>query len=118
MPTLSIGQRIRERPLWLPAVAGIVVNTLAGYGLNLDTEQLIGLYFLVAAIVTWWQQRKTTSVAKLERLEDQNVIVTHPRVIEGVVDVLKTPANNLPQNLPPVPPAAPAFPDDPLDRRR
>lgn len=107
MPTLTIGQKIKERPLWLPMLARLIVNGVAVYGLELDAEQLIAVFLLVEGIVTWYQQRKVTSIAKIERLDSQNAIGANPKVAATVVEVLTTPPKELPPTPAPFPSVRP-----------
>lgn len=115
MPGLTIGQRIKERPLWLVAVAGIIVQVGAAYGLELDKEWLLTLLALITGLVTYIQQRKVTPMAKLDRLEVDG------HVAPGTVATVKTPNAELPQPFPQAQQPlqdVQKFPADPLDRRR
>lgn len=101
MQPVTLWQKAKERPLWVVALAGVIVQIAASYGLELDREWVTVTLVLITGLVTYLQQRKVTPVVKLERLEESG------HIPPGTVEVVKTPDKELP----------PAFPPDPLDKR-
>ena len=101
MQPVTLWQKAKERPLWVVALAGVIVQIAASYGLELDREWVAITLVMITGIVTAIQQRKVTPMVKLERLEEAG------HITPGTVEVVKTPDKELP----------PAFPADPLDKR-
>lgn len=94
---LTVGQKLKEEPLWTKFAAGtglvglvvLLLNKFAG--VEVDAETVSAVFVFVGALVTAWQRRTTTSMAKIERLEDRGLIQTPAQVPQTVSEVIANP---------------------------
>lgn len=52
----------RNEPVAVYAIARALVTLLAGYGLELDPEWIVGVYLVAEAVFTYFQRRNVSPV--------------------------------------------------------